>query len=94
MQGPDDWEEFYTVPNVPNDLTVEKQYYLVVTLSGYGVLACVAMKSGSKNISQPEDMRYWMQELVTRGLADIRTQERLIRKRWSVRSSCHMAASA
>jgi hypothetical protein len=93
MQGPDDWEEFYTVPNVPTDLTVEKQYYLVITLSGYGVLAVVAMKSGSKNINQPEDMSYWMHELVQRKLADERTQEMLINKQWSVRCSSHMAAS-
>ena len=85
MQGPDDWAEFYTVPNVQNDTQVEKQYYLVITLAGHGVLATAGMKSGSKNLRQPQDMKYWMDELVELGLADAATQARLQKQTWSVR---------
>lgn len=80
-----EWEEFYTMPTEKGSTKCEKQYYLTVTLAGYGVIACVAMESGCSQTQRPADLILWHQRLVEFGVGDRATEEWLASKVWLVR---------
>lgn len=81
---PDEIEEFYTRKPELNVTQIEKHYYLVITLAGYGILACVALRSGSRNVKQPEDMVYWFDRLVELGIGTAEQEQELRARVWKV----------
>lgn len=79
-----EFEEFYTITPGAGSTNVEKQYYLTVTLAGYGIVACVAMQSGCSQTKQPKDLVFWHQRLVEFGVGTQETQDMLARTAWTV----------
>ena len=84
VQGVDDWEEFYVKDKPPDDTKTEKHYALVITMSGYGVLAHGILKSGSKCIKQADDIVYWFERLVELGIGTREDEDMLRAKVWKV----------
>jgi hypothetical protein len=85
VQGVDDWEEFFVKDATAGDTKVEKHYVLVITLSGYGVLGHGILRSGSKCMKQPQDMRYWFDRLVELGIGTKEEEDMLRAMVWNVR---------
>jgi hypothetical protein len=99
MQGPDDWELFLEAPAEAAEPSLEKQYYMVLTLSGFGVLAVVALKSGSKCLQDEGEIVYWFDRLVELGIGTEKEQNMLRKKTWTVLlytvlCTCSMHASS
>lgn len=60
----------------------EKHYYMALTLGGHGVLACVAMRSGTKHVQDEEGMKYWFDRLVEFGIGTEVQQDSLRARTW------------
>lgn len=65
---------------------IEKHYYMVLTLAEKGVLACVALKSGTRNLQNPGKMTYWFDRLVEFGLGEPEDEAKLRATVWKVRT--------
>lgn len=85
---PEEIEEFYNRTPEPNATQIEKHYYLVITLAGHGILACEALRSGSRNVKQPGNMVYWFDRLVELGIGTAELEAELRARVWKVRADC------
>lgn len=58
--------DFLVKQSLPSKTTKEKHYYMMLTEASHGVLACVAMRSGtSKELQNPSKMKFWYDHLQT-----------------------------
>lgn len=80
-------EEFYVKDNEPDDCKMEKHYYMVITLAGYGVIAADLMRSGTKNVGDPSQVKYWYDTLVDRGIGTANEEKALRAMKFNVRTS-------
>ena len=76
------------------DTTNEAHYYFTLTFPGVGVLACVAMRSGSRNVPDQEHrkFRYWYERLEELGLVpedDPELPKTLANTKWQVHFTPH-----
>lgn len=71
-----------------NATEVQKHYYYIATLPGHGVVCCVALKSGCRNMpaedKRPHSFHYWFDLLVAEGLATPEQQAEFQQKTWKV----------
>ena len=93
-------------PKRPTRLNQDKNYYMCITLPGYGVLDTALMKSGSKERSGSErgGSKYWFERIVEQELGfgsgpqaerlRQRLQDDLIATNWTVRSQLVMCNTA
>lgn len=93
---PGEYEEYYDRPATKNNTSQEKQYYLVITLAGHGVLAAAALKSGTRKVQQEGDMVYWFDLLVKLGIGTKELEDELRARVWKVRCTvrCQLLACA
>jgi hypothetical protein len=82
---PGQHEQYYERPATKNNTSQEKQYYLVITLAGHGVLAAVALKSGTRKVQQAGDIKYWFDLLVKYEVGTKQQQDELRKRVWKVR---------
>ena len=81
----DQYEEFYEKASTKGATALEKQYYLVITMAGHSVLAAAALKSGTKKVQQPGDIKYWFDLLVELGIGTKEQEDELRAHTWTVR---------
>lgn len=77
----------YTRASVAKKRMKEKQFYMQLTYPSCGVLACVAMRSGTSHKLQNRDgIKFWFEQLVDYGVGTKQDEDELRSKRW-VRTS-------
>lgn len=71
-----------------NATEVQKHYYYIATLPGHGVVSCVVLRSGCRNMpakdKHPDTFHYWFDLLVAEGLATPEQQAELQQRTWKV----------
>lgn len=74
---------------VPKDQAREKHYYMLLTLASHGVLACVAMQSGTSGKMQDRSrIKFWFDRLVEFGIGTAEEEQRQRERVW-VRTALH-----
>ena len=94
MQGQNDWEPYHTKDHQPSDPKVEKHYIMVITLGGFGLLDYGVMRSGCRNLKQPDDVTFWFDRLVELGIGTAEDEARLRATVWKVCPSAYLHALA
>ena len=73
----------YTAEPVKEEKQKEKQHYMLLTLSGHGVLACVAMRSGtSKKMQDEHGIKFWYERLQELGIGTAVIEDQLKAMEW------------
>lgn len=78
-----------------NATKLQKHYYYLITLPGYGVVQCAVLKSGCRCLPEElaEGFHFWFDLLATLKLATEAEQEYFQKKQWKVCNYTHVLSS-
>lgn len=85
MQKRSRWLPTYTLPTEKDDTKAEKQYYMVLTLAGHGIVEAVALKSGCNKTQNVAELPFWFDRMVELGLGSEELRDKLRQRVWKVR---------
>lgn len=85
MQNKSGWLPTYALPTEKDDTKAEKQYYMVLTMAGHGIVEAVALKSGCNKTENMAELPFWFDRMVELGLGSEQLRDRLRQRVWKVR---------